>query len=221
MNQPEIQMDLSTARGLVKQIKQSVNGAGEQLLRLKRQSGWAVLGYKSWEECAKTEFDFSRSYLFELCRNAEIGERVAPQSDASDSTAPRLNSRQARALSVVDPDKQKEVFEEARRRTGLENPPAAAIEEVIDSLPPKQDDAGPTLPTKRAPAKSKDDQLANEAALKASNIKRIESWFDMGISLSNIPDCRQAIYLAAQKLAAITKPQVIPANVTELNQATA
>lgn len=135
----ETLMDASTARDLVKQIKRGVSTAGEMLLRLKRQKGWQALGYSSWLDCAKSEFDFSRSHLFELTAKAEIEEEIAPKSDTSDSEKVRLTSQQHRALSVVEEGKRKEVFEKAKAATGLDNPPAAAIEEVINNLPPKQD----------------------------------------------------------------------------------
>lgn len=213
MKQPEIQMDASTARDLVKQIKRGVNATGEMLLRLKDQNGWSALGYKSWRECALSEFDFSQSRLYELLRTAEVTRQI---SDASETVAP-LTEKQTRALSVVEPEKRKEVFDEAKKRTGLDNPPHQAIEEVINELPPKQDAQDQEPPPRKH--KPKSDLLLDQAAIDITNRARLEKWFDEGMKLAAIPALAKQVYLNAKRLAELTAEPSTPSNIHPLKEA--
>lgn len=141
-------MNESEARDCVKAINRAVSVAGESLLKLHSRKGWEALGYKTWEECVDGEFSVSRATVFRHLRIAQVESDIAEKSQVETSGAPKLNDRQAKALSVVPPEQRKEVWEKTKAKTGLANPPAPAIEETLNDLPanpPTQPEPKPTV----------------------------------------------------------------------------
>lgn len=204
----EIKMDLSTARQLVKQIKQSIGGISDSLWRLKNQEGWKTLGYDSWRECVTKEFNFSQSRAYELLESAEISRQI---SDASEKSA-ELTSRQTRALSVVEPEKRKEVWEAAKAKTGTDNPPAAAIEEVINDLPPEP-------PTEKEPPPkppAKDTKLAEAAKMVKGNQLLEKTAYNLEELLAHWPEMKPQVAIVLRKYLAMVEKN--PSNVLPLER---
>ena len=71
------QMSAQEARECIAAIKGNLESLRLLLLELHRRRGWEVLGYTSWEDCARAEFGKSRSYVFQLVAAAQVEENLA------------------------------------------------------------------------------------------------------------------------------------------------
>ena len=69
-------MSAREAQECIAAIKGNLESLRLMLLELQRRRGWEVLGYASWEDCARAEFGKSRSYVFQLVAAAEVEENL-------------------------------------------------------------------------------------------------------------------------------------------------
>jgi hypothetical protein len=70
---------LQIAQQLVAEIKRKMEDfyhVGMKLKRLRDDMFYAELGYKTFEECCKHEFEYTRTYAHELITSAEYRERL-------------------------------------------------------------------------------------------------------------------------------------------------
>lgn len=100
-------MSAREARECIAAIKGNLESLRLMLLELRRRRGWEVLGYTSWEDCARAEFGKSRSYVFQLVAAAEVEENLASvESTIVEST--NLPVSHLTALAKLPPQKQAE-----------------------------------------------------------------------------------------------------------------
>lgn len=94
-------MTKDEARACVERIKALSEELAPLLMDLRDREGWRALGYKTWQECLKHEFQLSRQRAHQLI-NSHIVERVLtslPPGPASTMVdAGKLNERQKREL---------------------------------------------------------------------------------------------------------------------------
>lgn len=65
-------MGREEAREIVNQVKAHLNEARRLLLDLYEREGWRALGYASWRECVKAEFQHSEPYLYRQLAAAQL-----------------------------------------------------------------------------------------------------------------------------------------------------
>lgn len=94
---------------------QAVNHAaadmGRHLLELKQREGWRALGYETWTAFLEGEFTYSRQHLYELMKATPVQERLS-------TTAYKISTKAAAALSRFDEDLQPTILKTAVARYG-------------------------------------------------------------------------------------------------------
>lgn len=134
------------AERLRDEINEDAVNVREKVQRFHDGKGWEALGYKSFKECADAEFSFGRSYAYRLLEAAEVASRVSPNGDMRES--------HVRELKVVAPDKQKEVYEQAKKTAPNGKLTAEHIKQTVDNMK-----LGPNRWGKRATESNWDDYL--------------------------------------------------------------
>lgn len=98
-------MSAQEAQECIAALKGNLESLRLLLLELHRRRGWKVLGYSSWEDCARSEFGKSRSYVFQLVAAAEVEENLtAVESTIVDRQ--NLPISHLTALAKLPPEKQ-------------------------------------------------------------------------------------------------------------------
>jgi hypothetical protein len=108
------EMTRSCARDLTDRIKAGVSDVAEMLHRAHEGRAWVALGYPSWAEYCKAEFEMSKTRSYQLLDFVEIKQEIE-KSTIVDSPQ---NESQTRALKSVPADKRAEVWKEAVEAAG-------------------------------------------------------------------------------------------------------
>ena len=108
-------MSAQEARECIAAIKGNLESLRLMLLELLRRRGWKVLGYASWEDCARAEFGKSRSYVFQLVAAAEVEENLTSQVESTIVDWRNLPVSHLSALAKLPPEKQAEGLLKAER----------------------------------------------------------------------------------------------------------
>lgn len=97
----ELMMTADEARACVERIKAQAEDIAAQLLDLRERQGWKALGYTTWQDCVRDEFDHSPSYAHRLI-NAHIVNGIlatmVPAKTLPMGNVPTLPERHAREL---------------------------------------------------------------------------------------------------------------------------
>jgi hypothetical protein len=109
MNDFLTQLDERRARQLCAKIRTALEDAGNLLCQLYRGRGWAAIGYASWTECCRDEFDKSASWASKqaklLGKADKLGDGGFPSNSPScQSSPPRsvvLNEEPIEVASVA------------------------------------------------------------------------------------------------------------------------
>lgn len=160
---PEMTKDC--ARHITDQIKKSAGDLAELLYKAHEGKAWKALGYDTWNDYTKSEFQISKSRTFELIKFVEV-KRVIEKSAIADFATPTHES-QTRPLSKVPSDKQPEVWKEAVEIAGGNQPTAKQVEEAVmrsEEHSESQDDSQPTK-SKRVTYKPADGMQYAEMAI--------------------------------------------------------
>lgn len=140
---PEISVDgAKQLTGLIRESLEAALGhlseAWELLLEAHDRHAWRVLGYDSWGEYVRTEFDMSRSRSYQLLDQARVtralmrAAEMMPLSSAldtatSDSSSLVVSSRQARAIKP----KLREAVADVRDLVWKGTPVVQAVQTVV------------------------------------------------------------------------------------------
>ena len=108
-----VEMTKSCARDLTDRIRAGVSDVAEMLHRAHEGRAWVALGYRSWAEYCKAEFEMS-SAIYQLLDFVEIKQEIE-KSPIVDSPQ---NESQTRALKSAPADKRAEVWKEAVEAVG-------------------------------------------------------------------------------------------------------
>lgn len=129
-------MSEDEARAAVARIKRAAEDLCALLFDLKEREGWRALGYETWGECIRTEFQMSRQHAHRLI-NSHIVERVlAPMlvervSPAGDTpTVPETHARQLAPL-LDRPDDLRAAYADALEATDGK-PTEQAVHDAVD-----------------------------------------------------------------------------------------
>ena len=109
-----VEMTKSCARDLTDRIRAGVTDVAELLHRAHEGRAWVALGYPSWAEYCKAEFEMSKTRSYQLLDFVEIKQEIE-KSTILDSPQ---NESQTRALKSVPADKRAEVWKEAVEAAG-------------------------------------------------------------------------------------------------------
>jgi hypothetical protein len=109
-----VEMTKSCARDLTDRIRAGVSDVAELLHRAHEGRAWVALGYPSWAEYCKAEFEMSKTRSYQLLDFVEIKQEIE-KSTIVDSPQ---NESQTRALKSVPADKRAEVWKEAVEAAG-------------------------------------------------------------------------------------------------------
>ena len=139
-------LDAKDARAFAESIKKRLGDVHEMLIELHDRMGWAALGYKSWKDCVKQEFDWSESYVGRqiaagrieqklLEHTPQTGNRSLPMGRSSPPISP-IPERHLRPLASLPGDEQAEAYLEAKEKAEKENKPLTteAVQVVVDKL---------------------------------------------------------------------------------------
>ena len=94
-------MDADEARRYVDRINERMENMRQLITELHERRGWAALGYPSWEECVKAEFQRARSTVFAQLQAATI-ERELNSLDVETSGVSTSNLRELATLPVAE-----------------------------------------------------------------------------------------------------------------------
>jgi len=75
-------MTLKEARSSVKRINKHLGDLRHTVEEFHNRQGWVALGYETWQDCVKEEFEISRMQAFRLLQAAQI-EREVVVSDVT------------------------------------------------------------------------------------------------------------------------------------------
>jgi Protein of unknown function (DUF3072) len=101
---PTPPLDRHGAKALVDTIKRDVARTWDNLGELYRRRGHEALGYGSFAECLRAEFDVGRSRSYQLVDAFRVVEEIEAESTMVDSPLPQVpNERVARELAK-DPE---------------------------------------------------------------------------------------------------------------------
>lgn len=125
-------MSADEARACVVAINHHMNSARAELLRLYEGRGWVSLGYASWRECVKAEFELSKTRVYELLSAAQIEQRISALAEIG-----AIPERRLRPLAALTPMEQPLAWQEAQARSDG-RPTARVVSEVVqDMLAPR------------------------------------------------------------------------------------
>lgn len=107
-------LDADSARRLTDEIRATAEHVWALLLQAHEQRAWSALGYGTWAEYVKTEFDYSRSRSYQLLDQAfvlreiegAVREAKRPMSAIADTPAPPMSPigdtpTKARSMSTI------------------------------------------------------------------------------------------------------------------------
>jgi hypothetical protein len=126
-----VEMTKSCARDLTDRIKAGVNDVAELLHRAHEGRAWVALGYVSWKEYCRAEFQMSKPRSYQLLEFVEIKREI----ERSTFVDPPQNEGQARALGSVPAEKRVEVWERANEIAGSDPLTAKHVEQAVVKLP--------------------------------------------------------------------------------------
>lgn len=119
-----VMMSEAEARECVARIKANLEDTAERLERLRDLRGWEALGYKTWQECIKHEFQMSRQRAHQLLNLASVDRvlKALPPGPASTVVdAGTLTERHRRELVPLvndPPERMAGVIERAAEARG-------------------------------------------------------------------------------------------------------
>lgn len=137
-------LDEKEARAFAESIKKRLGDVRKMIIELHDRMGYTALGYKSWKECVKQEFDWSESYVGRqiaagrieqklLSTTPQTGKGSLPMGRSSPPISP-IPERHLRPLSDLPEDEQPEAYLEAKAKADKAKEPltAAAVQVVVD-----------------------------------------------------------------------------------------
>lgn len=152
------------AKALFAQIRDAQDNWMELVIKAHDQKAWASVGYRSWDECVRTEFKISKRHANRILQYSKVYEVIAAEVGPDGLTPSEF---QARPLAQLEtPQEQREAWTEAvetsngkptaehvetvvkRRRAKTEEPPPHAP----DPADPSEEPPGPNDPEPNYPA---------------------------------------------------------------------
>ncbi|MEP0872454.1 hypothetical protein NDA01_21800 [Trichocoleus desertorum AS-A10] len=131
-----VMMAEQEARDCVDSIKGHLENTRKLLLDLHEREGWKALGYNSWRECVMAEFGESKSQLYRELEAAKIERNISPIGEIGS-----IKESHLRPLAKLEPEQQREVWEEAVETAPNGKVTAAHVQEVAEKrLPPVQEE---------------------------------------------------------------------------------
>lgn len=121
-------MGETEARLLVQRIRDNLNTLADDLWELKNREGWKALGYKTWRDCAMTEFDLSQSRVYQLLAHAEVVKNIAADSTWVEKPT---SERQTRPLTDLPPIQQPQAWKVAQEQTKTLQPTPKQVTQVV------------------------------------------------------------------------------------------
>ncbi len=118
-------LDVEEARSITDEIRRAADDLYDLLLEAHDRKAWAVLGYGSWAEYVKVEFNISRSRSYQLVDQAKVVRAI--ESAAGVSTSVDISEAEARAIKPV----LSVITDEIRTRVGRGENPDDTVREVV------------------------------------------------------------------------------------------
>lgn len=127
----ELVMNEIEARECVEKIKAHITNARILVKELYDGRGWVALGYKTWRECVVAEFEKHQSYLYRELAASCVEENISPMGEIG-----WMPERQARPLTRLEPEVQREVWKSVVEETPPEQITAKVVEAKAKSAEP-------------------------------------------------------------------------------------
>lgn len=103
------------ARECADQINSNLTNIRQLVVDLHDRDGWSALGYANWTECVNKEFQQGGNYIFKQFAAAQIEQNINDSAKSNCTTVQlgTIPERQLRPLSKLDPDQQREAWQQA------------------------------------------------------------------------------------------------------------
>uniref|UniRef100_UPI0036F3075A hypothetical protein n=1 Tax=Trichocoleus desertorum TaxID=1481672 RepID=UPI0036F3075A len=135
-----VMMAEQEARDCVDSIKGHLENTRKLLLDLHEREGWKALGYNSWRECVMAEFGESKSQLYRELEAAKIERNISPIGEIG-----QIRESHLRPLAKLEPEQQREAWEEAVETAPNGKVTAAHVQEVAERRSPPVQEEIPSL----------------------------------------------------------------------------
>ena len=120
------------AQELTTRIKTNVESLWHLLTEAKERGAWEALGYPSWAEYVRVEFDMNRQRSHQLLNHGVVIHQLAEAAGLSTVVdAPPVTERQTRTIT---PEKLPQVVAEVREAVEAGTPPIEAIRETVNEF---------------------------------------------------------------------------------------
>ena len=117
------------AQALTTRIKTSVESLWQLLTEARDRRAWEALGYASWAEYVRTEFDMERAHAYRILHQGkvihELAEAVGVSPTGDTLTIPEGQTR------TITPEVLPQVVAEVRRAVETGTPPVEAIQTTV------------------------------------------------------------------------------------------
>lgn len=151
-----VKLTTDEARALTDEIRTSLTGLHQKVLRAYRGEVWTALGYSSFREWSAREYDLEQSRIYQLLNYARVEEALSTNVE----NPPALNEAQARPLAALPDEQKREAFALARETAAASGKPLTArhVEAAIEQIKPKPKRNG-SAPPPHAPGTITDAEL--------------------------------------------------------------
>lgn len=132
---PNAPLTPAAAKALTKQIREHLDGAATLILRAHKLEAWSVLGYASWLDYARKEFDISKSHAYRLLDHAETVEDLTDKKSPPMGDLPE-SERQTRPMKGLPPSAKKKAWKKAVKSAGGKQPTATQVAAAVEDMKP-------------------------------------------------------------------------------------
>lgn len=120
-----VPLNESEARVLTDRIRSAAEEIWSLLLIAHERKAWSALGYATWEDYVRGEFDMSRAYAYRLLDQGRVVREIRAVSPDGDTAVTEAEARDIKPVL-------NEVTEEIRERVGgLDDPNPEQVKEVV------------------------------------------------------------------------------------------
>jgi len=120
------------AQELTTRIKTNVEDLWVLLTEARERRAWEALGYVSWAEYVRVEFDMDRSRSYQLLNHGAVIHQLTEAAGLS--TAVDTSSIVERQTRTITPEKLPQVVAEVREAVEAGTPPIEAIRETVSNF---------------------------------------------------------------------------------------
>ncbi|MDD5722681.1 MAG: hypothetical protein PHY29_02950 [Syntrophales bacterium] len=128
----KVMMTAEEARTCIDSINNNLRNTRELLLDLYEREGWRALGYNNWRDCATGEFTVKQAHLYRELMAARVEQNISPIGEKPE--VGKIPESHLRPLSGMNPDQQREVYQEAVNTAPDGKVTARHVQETVERM---------------------------------------------------------------------------------------